>query len=229
MPISPWLITFAEYLERASNILVLVPLGMAGWRWPHLPSALRLLACYLVFTEATLLAAALTEMYWPRWHLLVWQAFTITETLFFFRIYYLTLRVPLWRRFIVVAAPLFAAFALLDTFYLEGMHQVNAFTHVLQSALLIGLALLYFEQLLNELEVVRLEHDPLFLVSTAVVLYFSGTVLMYVFINHFLTAKDYASNQVVYTINSIVNLIQYSLFALAFWYADRKPQAPVHS
>jgi hypothetical protein len=224
MPISPWLVTCAEYLEQVANILVLVPLGLAGWGWPRLSPALRLLAMYLVVAEATLLAATVAELYQPQWHLALWHAFTILETLIFFRIYYLTLRFRLLQRLILWVTPVFTLFALLDTFYLEGLQQVNAYTHVLQSALLIALALLYFEQLLNELQVTRLERDPLFLVSTAVVLYFSGTVLMFVFINHFLTTNDYAGNRVVYTINSVVNLVQYTLFSLAFWYAGRPAQ-----
>jgi len=226
MPIAPWLVTLADYLERIANVFVLLPLGLAGWRWPLLSPALRLLAVYLVVAEATLLTASLAQLYWPQWGLVVWHGFSIIQTLFFLRIYYLTLRLPLLPRLIIWAAPLFTLFAICDTLYLEGIQRVNAYTHVLQSALLITLALFYFEQLLNELQVVRLERDPLFLVSTAVVLYFSGTVLMYVFINHFLTTNDYAGNRVIYTINSIVNLVQYSLFALAFWYAGQTPQVP---
>jgi hypothetical protein len=226
MPVSPWLVALAKHLEQVANLTVLLPLAIAGWQWPRLPRTLRLLAIYLVVAEATVLLGHLSELYRPHWHLAIWHAFTVVETLFFLRIYYLTLTSRLLGRLIIGVTPVFLVFAALDTFYLEGINQINSYTHVLQSAVLIGLALLYFEQLLNELRVMRLERDPLFLVSTAVVLYFSGTVLMYVFINHFLTTNDHAGNEVIYTINSVVNLVQYSLFALAFWYADKPSQAP---
>ncbi|GAA4018089.1 hypothetical protein GCM10022408_34750 [Hymenobacter fastidiosus] len=205
---------------------MLVPLGLAGGRWPRLSPALRRLAGYLLVAEAAGLTAGVTALYRPRWQLAIGQGFTLIETLFFCRIYYLTPRLPLWPRLIVWLAPLFTLFALFATFYLEDIQQVNACTHVGQSGLLIALAPLCFEQLLRELQIIRLEHDPLFLVSAAVVLYFSGTILLYGFINYFLTAHDYAGNRVICTIHSIVSLIQYSFFALAFWYAGRLPQAP---
>ncbi|WP_167856336.1 hypothetical protein [Hymenobacter metallicola] len=184
---------------------------------------------YLVFTELALLLSSLVELYRPQWNYALWHVFTLVQTLFFFRIYYLTLSARTVRRLIKFMAGGFTVFALLDTFYLEGLQQVNSYTHVAQSALLIGLALLYFEQLLNELHITRLEQDPLFLVSSAVVLYFSGTVLLYVFVNKLSAPADYASHQVIYTLNAMVNLVQYLLFALAFWYAGRAQSSRSHS
>ncbi|TGE25475.1 hypothetical protein E5K00_09875 [Hymenobacter aquaticus] len=221
MQIPSWLLTFCEYLEHTASLVVLVPLGLAFWKWPRLAPALRLMTVYLVFAELILLASSIVELYWPAWNNGIWHLFTLVQTLLFFRIYYLTLSSRNIRLLIQGLAAGFTVFALADSLYLEGLRQVNSYTHVLQSALLIGLALLYFEQLLNELHVTHLEQDPLFLVSTAVVLYFSGTVLLYVFVNKFSAPADYASHQVIYTLNAMVNLIQYVLFALAFWYAGR--------
>ncbi|MCB2408344.1 hypothetical protein [Hymenobacter lucidus] len=221
MHIPSWLLTFCEYLEQTASLVVLLPLGLAFWRWPRLPKTMRLMTVYLVFTELVLLASSLVELYRPAWSYGIWHFFTLVQTLLFFRIYYLTLSSPAVRLLIQFAAVGFTVFAFLDSLYLEGLQQVNSYTHVAQSALLIGLALLYFEQLLNELHITRLEQDPLFLVSTAVVLYFSGTVLLYVFVNKLSAPADYASHQVIYTLNSMVNLVQYLLFALAFWYAGR--------
>ncbi|PJJ59148.1 hypothetical protein [Hymenobacter chitinivorans] len=221
MQIPSWLLTCCEYLEQMASLVVLLPLGLAFWRWPRLPTALRMMASFLVFTEIIMLVSSLQELYWPAWGNSIWHFFTLVQTLVFLRIYYLTLTSPTIRRLLPALAVVFTGFALLDSLYLEGLHQMNAYTHVLQSALLIGLALLYFEQLLNELHVIRLEQDPLFLVSTAVVLYFSGTVLLYVFVNKLSAPTDSASHQVIYTLTAMVNLIQYLLFALAFWYAGR--------
>ncbi|MCB2377676.1 hypothetical protein LGH70_08795 [Hymenobacter sp. BT635] len=221
MQIPSWLLTLCEYLEHAASMVVLIPLGLAFWKWPRLPKTLRLMTGYLVFTELILVVSSLINLYWPTWSNALWHLFTLVQTLLFFRVYYLTLSSKHIRVFIKVLAVGFTLFALADSLYWEGLHQVNSYTHVLQSALLIGLALLYFEQLLNELHVTHLEQDPLFLVSTAVVLYFSGTVLLYVFVNKLSAPADYASHQVIYTLNAMVNLIQYVLFALAFWYAGR--------
>jgi hypothetical protein len=226
MQIPSWLITLCEYLEQTASLAVLLPLGLAFWRWPRLPATMRLMTGYLVFTELILLTSSLLELYRPEWSSSIWHLLTLVQTLLFFRIYYLTLTSHVIRRLLQVIAVLFTGFALFDSFYLEGLHQMNSYTHVVQSALLIGLALLYFEQLLNDLHIIRLEQDPLFLVSTAVVLYFSGTVLLYVFVNKLSSPADRASHQVIYTLNAMVNLIQYLLFGLAFWYAGRPAPTP---
>ncbi|SHJ05344.1 hypothetical protein SAMN02745146_2131 [Hymenobacter daecheongensis DSM 21074] len=224
MHIPSWLITICAYMEHLASLVVLLPLGLAFWRWRWLSAPLRVLAASLIFTELVLLTSSLISLYRPGWMYGLWHFFTIVQTLLFFRLYYLTLSSRAIRRGIVAVAVAFTAFALLDSLYLEGLHQVNSYTHVAQSALLIGLALLYFEQLLNDLHVTRLERDPLFLVSAAVVLYFSGTVLLYVFMNKLATPADQASQQVINTLNAVVNLIKYFLFALAFWYTGRTPQ-----
>jgi hypothetical protein len=229
MQIPPWLVTFAAYLEYVAGLVVLVPLALALWRWPRLTPPLRVLAGSLVVTELALLFSSLVVLYRPDWIYSLWNGYTIVQTLLYFRLYYLTLTSTRVRLLLCAAGPIFALFALFDGLYLEGPHQVSAYTHVVQSALLIGLALLYFEQLLNELHVSRLEQDPLFLVSTAVVLYFSGTVLVFVFINKLSDPSDYASQQVMNTLDAMVNLIKYGLFALAFWYAGRPLPTPLQS
>ena len=228
MSIPPWLVSFATYLQYGTGLVLLLPLGLGIWRWPRLIAPLRLLVASLVVTELTLLLSSLVLLCRPTLIHGLWNTYTVVQTLFFLRFYYLTLT-GRRARWLPLIAAVFVVFALVDGLYLEGLHQVSSYTHVAQSALLIGLALLYFEQLLNELHVARLEQDPLFLVSTAVVLYFSGTVLVFVFINKLSGPSDYASTQVMHTLDAMVNLIKYLLFALALWYAGRAPQAPLAS
>jgi len=181
---------------------------------------LRLVAVGLGITAALVFLAPLSRPYLGVENLL-WHVYTIVQTLFFGGLYVLVFRWRWQQRLVQLALAGFLAFALLDWFWLEQGASLHAYTHSLQGALLVGLGGLYLRQLAHEMPVTYLGNHSLFLVSSGLVMYFSGTVLLYVFAGHFVATSDLLGQHVVSMLVSFVNLVQLTLFTLAFHRAPR--------
>jgi hypothetical protein len=225
MVFPPWIITLADYLEHGTNLLVLAPLATAGLRWSHLTQPLRLLAGGLVVT-GTLVAYATLGYPSPAVESLLWHVYTIVQTLFFGGIYALAFQQQRQRQLVQLVLLCFLAFALLDWGWLEQGTSMHAYTHSAQSVLLIGLSGLYLRQLSHQMPVLHLENHSLFLVSSGIVMYFSGTILLYVFAGHFISASDAMGEHAVSLLMSVVNLVQLGLFTLAFYHASQPSLLP---
>ena len=187
---------------------------------------------------------ALGEYAQKAWHynIAVYDTACILEMWFIGLVFYRTLRFPLRRYFLLIGV-IYTSFGLLDTFVLHGLWMPNTYTMVLNSALVITLTLLYFEQTLRELRDITLEREPMFVVSVALLLYYAGTVVMFVIrnnrtdLNEYMTigSTDLTEYMIIGSINSIFNLVMHCLLARAFWLAGRaqhpelKHSSSVHS
>lgn len=93
-----------------------------------------------------------------------------------------------------------------------------------ESVILIGYALLFFNRALRSLDVARIERTFMFWVSVAVLLCFTGTLLLYIFSNYIAAA----SNRVyftVWTIHTLFNILLYLLYSIALLCKDPIPQS----
>ena len=225
MTFPPWIITLADYLEQGTNLLALAPLAVAGLQWPRLTQPLRLLACGLAITAALVAFATLGHLT-PATESLLWHVYTIVQTIFFGGIYALAFQEPRQRQLVQLALLGFLAFALLDWGWLEKGTSMHAYTHSVQSGLLVGLSGLYLRQLAQQMPVLHLENHSLFLASSGIVMYFSGTILLYVFAGHFISASDSMGEHAVSLLMSVVNLVQLGLFTLAFYHASQPSSLP---
>lgn len=156
----------------------------------------------------------------------IWDAVTILEIWFIGGAYHCVLRFRL-RRYFLPLGVLYTAFALLDTFVLHGLMRSITYTIVLKSAFVVVLTLLYFEQILRELRNIRLERDPMFVISVALLLYYAGTVVALMMQAYFSEQNALLQSQIVYTVNSVLNLVMHGLIAWGFWLVGQQPQVAV--
>lgn len=88
---------------------------------------------------------------------------------------------------------------------------------VLESLLVLGLVGLYFRKLLSELRVQRLSRDPMFWVSTGLLLYFLGKLQIALFSNYALLHYSTELNLWVWTIHALLLVLLHSCYCLALW------------
>jgi hypothetical protein len=211
--IPAWLLTASEVLEWVSQLSVLVPLAIAWRRRALFTPAVRVLYWYVYLSLFTSLALQIGR-YLFHLNTPVQHLYTLLKTLLFGRMYYLAFRRSWHRQLVRVLTLGFAGFAVLDAFYLEGLTHFNSYGRAVQSLLLIGFAMLYFEQMLRELRVSRLEQDPLFLVSVGLVIYSAGTGMLFVLINNFTESLSVLT--LAFDIVSLLNIAFNVLLSLAF-------------
>jgi hypothetical protein len=112
----------------------------------------------------------------------------------------------------------FGSYVLFDTLTGLGTVRYTPSVQVMSDLLLLGLAGLYFQKLLNELRVVRLGHDPFFWMSVSIVVYALGDLQLALFGNYIL---HHVSLQAQRTTLSFVRiallLVFYSGCCRALW------------
>ena len=210
---------------------VMLPILIAVWRRTLLSQSLRvMLYCCLMWMTLMALGVYVGKV----WHynVFVWQLVDLLEVWFIGWAYYHVIRFRLRRHFLLIGV-LYSLFALFDSFILNGLwdaalHKLassNTYTVVLKNLLIIGLILLYFEQTLRDLRNTMLEYEPMFIISVALIVFFAGTVVM--FLIRF-DIKDSTEYTMTLPVDTVLNLVLHGLLARAFWLAGRqqKPMLP---
>ncbi|TGE29670.1 hypothetical protein [Hymenobacter metallicola] len=216
-PDTEGLIAISKQLNIISLLTYLVPLAVGIWRWHYLSPAYKKIVWFVLIAGSLL--NTLSEIC-----RIVWQnnlAFVYltnwTETFFLSWTFYLSFRSPIIRRRFSWAIGAFIAIALVQVIFLRGLYASNTYARVAQSILLSGASLVYFEQTLQELRNIRLNHDPMFLVSTGVLIYFAGSLMVYVLEDSMYAQKQYDQVWIMYSIQFILLIVFNFLLALALY------------
>lgn len=110
------------------------------------------------------------------------------------------------------ALALFWLFAIICAIWIDGIFNFNAHARSFGALLLIFFCLSYYYQRLRNLDLENLEQDPLFWVATASLIYFSGSLIMfiisnYVLVNEGITWAVWASHAILNTLNNLFYMI----------------------
>ncbi|RYU82180.1 hypothetical protein [Hymenobacter persicinus] len=208
----------------------LLPLLICLWRWHSLQPAYRqlILAGLLTLGSLNVLAEVGRVVYHNNLlcnYLIIWA-----ETLFLGWAYHQALHSRRSRQLLLAALVFFAGVALAEFLYWHGISGAKTYTRMARGIVLVGAALLYFEQTLQELRNIHLERDPMFLVSVGVTLYYSGTLM--VFAMEYATVRRHQFDQVwmMYSIQAVLMTVLNTLIALALWHTSRaeaKAETPI--
>lgn len=109
----------------------------------------------------------------------------------------------------------FLIFAFFDAFLFNGLKNFNSNSRPLSSFILIFLALSFFYKTLKELKIKYLEKEPVLWLSIGVILYFSGSLFIFIFTNYVRN-----SNEVLLTlwgIHAIFNIVLNLSYSAALW------------
>ncbi|KAA9332395.1 hypothetical protein F0P96_13050 [Hymenobacter busanensis] len=213
--------SFAEliiWLDRVSTLSIALPLVVGLVRRRQLSAPSRPLMWYcILWAILHPLELACRKLF--HYNIFLFHLCTPLETGLLAAAYYRALPQPRLRQLVRWVAGPFLLLCLADAVWLSGLWKINAYARAVQSALLVSLGLAYFWQMLRELRVVRPEHDPMFLTSVGMILYFTGTVGAYT-----LTATT-TEPQVILLLqlaHGVCNTAFNLLLAAAFWYDGRQ-------
>lgn len=213
------LVTIAKQLNLLSVFCYLLPVIVCVWRWPVLPHRRRIGAALVLILVLNVWAEIGRQV----WHNNIFSTYLIlwSETLFLSYAYYKTFNTRLNRQLLVIALAIFLVIAVVEYVFWTGLYGTKTYTRMAQSLLLIGAALMYFEKILRELRNIRLERDPMFLVSVGVTLYYSGTLMVFVLEDSM--QKNYQINQIwlMYSIQSVLLIAFSVLVAVAVYNNSR--------
>lgn len=115
-------------------------------------------------------------------------------------------------------------FAIVNVLFFQPITSYNSNLLVLVSITFLLLALNYFYRLLKEVKYQRLERNPLFWLSSGIVLYYSGTLVLF-FLSNQISQADPGSQQLIlasWGLNSIFNLILVTSYTITLWVKPTK-------
>ena len=213
-------------LGGLSEVSVLLPIVVSMYRYSMLNKAFRVfllfLLLHLVFNIITWFTALNGIHNLPFYH-----GFTVIEFSFYSFIYSTIAKKPNYKKGILFTAVLFVAVCILNAIFFENIHtDYNSNTRTIGSLILMGYAISYFYRMLKELTVETVEEVDLFWFNTAVLIYFSGTFFLSLFLKIFMNATgrseifdDFVYN--LYNVHHVLYIVLNILLAKAIWVSQQ--------
>ncbi|MBC7890953.1 MAG: hypothetical protein H7Y12_01955 [Sphingobacteriaceae bacterium] len=90
--------------------------------------------------------------------------------------------------------------------------------YVFENIPLVLLALLFFYRLLNTLEATNLFRFPMFWFSTGILIYFSGTLFVYMFSSYIVTAENYLTLRDLWSLTTYLNIVFHLVLSVGIWH-----------
>lgn len=110
----------------------------------------------------------------------------------------------------------FILFAIGNTLFFQSVRQFNSHVTFAEGLLLIILALMYFHKMLRDLEYRQLESNAMFWISTSVITYFSGALVLFHVAND-LIPESLKVRGVVWGVHALFNVVHYVLYTIALY------------
>ncbi|RYU82181.1 hypothetical protein [Hymenobacter persicinus] len=217
-----WWAGLAKKLNLLSVATSFVPLAVGAYRWSQLrPGTYPLVWVALV---PGCLLGVLSEIGRHVFHnnIVYQHLIPLAETLLLGWAYWYALTGPRNRRFLVASLTVFVLVFVGESVYWGGFWQgENPCSHAVQTIVLLSFALLYFEQLLRELRTIQLEHDPMFLVSVGVMLYYAGTIVVFLLEVGMQQQQQIDQIWTMFIIQAVLLMVFNAFLTLALWNTRR--------
>jgi hypothetical protein len=116
-------------------------------------------------------------------------------------------------------------FALLNYLFIQTPKTFNSYTAYAGGILMIVTSLVFLYQLLVEMPMESIQRLPLFWVSFGVLIYYGGTLFLFLF-NNYLLSHSLKSHQTIWVLHNVLNVTKNVFLFVALWinYKSRRSQ-----
>ncbi len=111
-------------------------------------------------------------------------------------------------------------FSLINSLFIQSIFIFNSNAITLESGVLIIYSISYFIRLLKDPPVEYLDRKPMFWINCAVLIYFSGSFMIFMYSNYMLP-KPKEVQMVLWSIHAVLNIVMYLLYSIALWVRER--------
>jgi hypothetical protein len=203
-------IVFLSYAVLLAAALV------GGLRFKELPTNLRYLVALVGLEVVTeILTYTLHAYHQP--NLFVNPIFAAGEIWLLSLVYDNALSLPAFSRVRPWLAGAFVLYCALDFLFAPEVARFKPSLQLIESLLVLALVALYFRKLLHELQVTRLDQEPMFWVSVGLVISNLGKSQIYLFSNFLLANYSKQLNIDIWAIHALLLVILYSCYCVALW------------
>lgn len=112
---------------------------------------------------------------------------------------------------------LFFAFKILDIIFFTSIRESDTLAMTLESVVMITFGILYFDQVLKEMVIPNLEKYPVFWINSGILIYFSGSLFLFLFSDFIFSFSNQISYWSFWPIHSLLTITKYTLFSIGLW------------
>ncbi len=135
-------------------------------------------------------------------------------------VYYLYFDKKILKQIISILIVVFTIFSICNSLFIQNILKFNTNARALESVFLIFYVLAYFNLIMQEMKIKFIEKEPLFWVSTGILLYYAGNLFLFIFSNYILPAEQITINMWIF--HAVINLTLNSFFSIALWIYPKK-------
>lgn len=211
-------------LRKNSGYFVLVSVLVALIRWRHLRYELRFVGLFIGVAMLGETVSHITARLLHINNLYLFHVYTVLEfnaiALFYGRLFS-----TFYPRWVVFGAMLFfTSFAIVNSAYIQPITGYHTYALGLECLLLIGLALLAYYQMLAEMKTDSLNTSPIFWINTGFLVYFAGSLFVFMLGNMLLTQPNRALGLMAGTIHGVVLIVLHVFISIGLWISPARSQ-----
>lgn len=193
---------------------ILIPIGIVSIKYKTCPFEIKLLFFYLLVSVVIYLLSTIMAVYHIE-NIFIIHIDTIIESIFFLQFFYIILHHKKIKKWIKLFQIIFPVFCCCNIIFIQGFYRYNTYSRPVEACIFMGLSMYYWWQSGNG-TVRPWKQIPTNWIVSGMLIYFSGSFLLFISSNFIVTNYDVASNILVWNIHATFILVMYLLFSIGF-------------
>jgi len=198
-----------------------LPALIASVRWTVLPKEVRWFTIMLWAIGLNGVLGLWAETQWTN-NLPFFHSYILIEALFLIKVFSFLLPPIISKRNLLIVGAIFTLFWIGNVLFFDGIWANPAYIRLAETVIMLTLATVWFYKVMKEQKHLSLTRLFSFWLSTAVLIFYSGNLLLYVF-NNFVFYQARHVFVVIWGIHAFVSIITYLIYTIAIIWALKNP------
>lgn len=216
-----------EHIKAISPYFVILPLLMALIKFRSLSVERKYLAAAILAGTIAEIGMRVTARIWHN-NMPIVHVYTVLEFCLLLSVFYHWKKDFIPKRIYLGLLVGFIVLAIGNTIFNQGIMQGNSLVRSIEGIILIAISLYYFFDLLKRLDTPNPEKTFMFWVSIAILVYFGGNLLIFIYFNQLQNIgaqSEYARSLMLQIgmIGYILNIFLYTLYSIALLCKNSRP------
>jgi hypothetical protein len=181
------------------------------WRYPTVSPHLRILLPLFLLTAGVEIPARYFVAHPNHW---LYNLYLPVEFLLFTALYYFAFTTPRIKRIVLTGSVLLVLFAVWNMIAGQGFYSFNTYTVLVSGLLILTWIFFYFRELLRRSEYVTLTREPMFWISSGMLVFYLGNVFVAGTINYFI-AENRNIAVLLLQVIKVLNILMFASFIVA--------------
>lgn len=214
--------TFLASFSEIAQLSLVLPLIVMLYRYRRFTrlfwtlGSLLIVAVIISYSAYLLYKSKTNNMY-------LLHIYTVLEYAFWSLFYYQLFERRIVKRIILSLLIIFILFAIINTMNWQSLEMYNSYSRSVEGAFLLCFGIAWFYKVFVNGKIVKLETHPVFWVNAGVLVYFSGSFLLFIS-NNFLLELSTQQFFEAWALHGLFLIIHYLFIAIGIWLVKHKKE-----